>query len=115
MTSSPKPLTMKIIAHWGQETGFRLGGASVVCIANQAELNGEIATVLEEGDAGILAIPVDMEGWISEKNLRALARSVKPLIARYDYPGQWRFFSDASQIADALTYRALGYHLRIKL
>ncbi|MBI5814337.1 MAG: hypothetical protein HZB29_01860 [Nitrospinae bacterium] len=113
--TATKTLTMRILAHWGQETGFRLGGASVVNVANAAALNREISQAINEGDVGILAIPLDLERWISEKNLRALARNPKPLLARYDYPGQWRFFADAAQIADALTYRALGYHMRIKL
>jgi hypothetical protein len=37
------------------------------------------------------------------------------LLARYEYPGQWRYLAESADISEWLTYRAIGYHMRIKL
>ncbi|MBI4666308.1 MAG: hypothetical protein HY751_07870 [Nitrospinae bacterium] len=113
--SAGKPMTIKVVSYWGQEAGFRLAGAEVVPVTGAEALNGEIEKILAEGGVGVLAIPAQMEEWITDRNQKALRKSVTPLLARYEYPGQWRFTGEAEDMADWLTFRAIGYHMRIKL
>lgn len=105
----------KIISHWGQETGFRLGGAQVTAVATPEAFNQEIEGILKEGETGILTIPKDMEDWLSEKNRKSLKRAMTPLLARYTYPEEWRLAPEADQFTEEMVFRAIGFHIRIKL
>lgn len=105
----------KIISRWGEETGFRLGGAQVAAVATPEALNKEIEDILEKREVGILAIPRDMEGWISEQNKKNLKRALTPLLARYSYPEEWRLAPEAEQFTEEMVFRAIGFHIRIKL
>ena len=109
------PRTFKALSHEGQETGFRLGGAQVAVIPDKAALNKEIEQVLEEKGVGILAIPEDMEDWITEKNRKALKRAKMPLLARYAYPAKWEPSPEADKFTEGMVFRSIGYHMRIKL
>ncbi|MBI2264396.1 MAG: hypothetical protein HYU64_04405 [Armatimonadetes bacterium] len=75
---------LKVIARPGHEIGFRLGGAPVAVVSDRDELNREIAAALDEGDIGVLAIPLDMEPWLSDRNFKALERIARPILLRYD-------------------------------
>lgn len=92
-----------------------MGGAKVTAVSNKEALNREIEETLEEKEVGILAIPEDMEGWISEKNKKALKREKSLLLSRYTYPEQWGLAPEALQFTDEMVFRAIGYHIRIKL
>jgi vacuolar-type H+-ATPase subunit F/Vma7 len=107
--------TFKIISHWGQETGFRLGGAQVTAVSNKEGLNSEIEQILKEKAVGILAIPRDMEDWLSEKNKKALKQSLFPLLARYTFPQKWSLATEAELFTEEMVFRAMGFHIRIKV
>ncbi len=109
------PRTFKVLSHEGQETGFRLGGAQVVVIQDQQAMNKEIEQTLETKEVGILAIPEDMEGWITEKSRKALKRAKMPLLARYTYPAKWKPAPEADKFTEGMVFRSIGYHMRIKL
>ena len=108
-------MTIRVIAPWGQETGFRLAGAQVVNALDEKQFNAHVERAIEGRDVGVLAIPAEMEKWLSEKNQKILKKSATPLLARYEYPGEWRYMEESADISEWLTYRAIGYHMRIKL
>lgn len=105
----------KVISHWGQEAGFRLGGAQVSAVSGKEGLNAEIERVLEEKAVGILAIPKDMEDWISDKNRKALKQSQFPLLARYTFPEKWSLAPEAELFTEEMVFRAIGFHIRIRI
>lgn len=107
--------TFMAICHWGHEIGFRLGGARVATVAGSEEFNELLEQIISEQNVGILAIAADMEEWISEKNKKALARSITPFLARYSYPEKWRMPEAADIYAEQMAFRASGFHFRIKL
>lgn len=107
--------TFKVITPWGPETGFRLGGAQVVIATDKESLNEEMGKILKEKETGILAIPAHMEKWISEKNQKTMKQTKTLLLVRYTFPEQWQFASEADRFTEEMVFRAIGYHLRIKL
>lgn len=105
---------LRVICRWGQEAGFRLGGADALPVSAADGLNAIIERTIAEREAGILAIPEDMEAWISRRNQAALKRAVLPIIARYRYPELWDVSPGAEKYAELIAYRAIGFHFRIK-
>jgi len=107
--------TLKVICMWGQELGFRLGGAEVSTVSDRESFNKELARIIFSKDVGILAIPAHMEEWISKGNQKALQRCVTPLLARYTYPDEWSVAPDTDKYTREMSFRAIGFHFRINL
>ncbi|MDH4184084.1 MAG: V-type ATP synthase subunit F [Nitrospinota bacterium] len=105
---------LKVICRWGQEAGFRLGGADAMPVNSREQLNDLIGDSIRGKEVGILAIPEEMEAWISRRNMAALKRSVLPILARYRYPQMWDVSPEAEKYTEEMAYRAIGFHFRIK-
>lgn len=99
----------------GVNEGFRLGGAPVARVFDEASLNGAIETAIEKGEVGILAVPEDMRELISDKNRKSLQRSVFPLVVFYGYPSKWEEPFEIEEEVEMMVERAVGYRLRIRL
>jgi len=106
--------TMKVVCRWGQEAGFRLGGAQTIAVNTPDQLNQALEAAIREKDVGILAMPEEMERWISRHNHAALKRSVLPILARYRYPEIWDVSPEADKYTEEMAFRAIGFHFRIK-
>ncbi|MDH5677420.1 MAG: V-type ATP synthase subunit F [Nitrospinota bacterium] len=105
---------MRVVCRWGQEAGFRLGGAQAVAINTPEQLNKILEQAIREKEVGILAMPEEMEPWISRRNLASLKRSVLPILARYRYPEMWNVSPEAEKYTEQMAFRAIGFHFRIK-
>ncbi|MDH5637692.1 MAG: V-type ATP synthase subunit F [Nitrospinota bacterium] len=105
---------MKVVCRWGQEAGFRLGGAQASPVNTPDQLNQILERAIREKEVGILAMPEEMEPWISRRNQAALKRSVLPILARYRYPEMWDISPEADKYTEEMAFRAIGFHFRIK-
>lgn len=110
-----KTMSLLVIAPWGQDVGFRLGGARVTIAPDEETLNGELEEAIARGDTGVVAVPETMREWISAHNQRLLARNPFPLLAFYHFPDEWRSAEDAGEEIAELARRAIGYRLKIRL
>ncbi len=107
--------SLLILAPWGQDIGFRLGGTEVKHFTDSDSLNREIEIVLQEGEVGVLALPEGTQTWISENNGKALEKTLFPLIVHYHCPGEWETPMGAEEEVAEIVRRAIGYRLRIRI
>jgi len=106
--------TFQVVCRWGQEAGFRLAGAPARPVNTPEELNLIVEQAIREKDVGILAVPEEMEPWITRRNMAALKRAVLPILARYHYPEMWDVSPEADKYTEDMAFRAIGFHFRIK-
>ncbi len=109
------PMRLLVVAPWGTDVGFRLGGAPVVLAATPAALNETLAEVLAENETGVVALPEQLREWISEPVRKALEQAVFPITVFYRFPGEWPGREEPADEADEIVQRAIGYRLKIKL
>ncbi len=57
-----------ILAPWGEEVGFRLGGAATVAVTGPERFNEELARMIDGGEIGMIALPVAWDEWIDDEN-----------------------------------------------
>lgn len=105
--------TLVVIAPWGWDNGWRLGGARVETAATPDALNAVLESVIGHADAGIIALPDTMKDWVSDKHRRAVKKSLFPLLAYYSPPGKMADVQ-AEEVED-LVRQAIGYRLKITL
>jgi len=105
---------LRVIAPWGHDTGFRLGGAPVTSVADEQGLQAELDKVLGQGGLAVLAIPSSMKDWVSKKHLKKIEKEVFPLVVYYAYPEKWEVPEEADEAIAEIVQRAIGYRLRIK-
>ncbi len=110
-----REMSLLVIAPWGQQIGFLLGGARVRIATDAESLNAELKQVLEKKEVGIVALPESMRSWIYDKHRRAIAKAVFPLLAFYQFPEKWVAPEKAEEQVAEIVQRAIGYHLRIQL
>lgn len=104
-----------VITRWGEETGFRLGGATTIPVAGPERFNEELARLIDGGEVGMIGLSMALEEWIDDDNRRRLARSKAPLIARFRYPEAWSQATTAVGETEDIAFRATGFHFRIRL
>ena len=107
--------TLLVIAPPDVETGFKLGGADAALAFNADTLNEALARAVADGHTGIIAVPEEMRGWISEKNAKTLSRSLFPLVVYYPFPARWEEPYEIEEEVGVMIERAVGYRLRIRL
>lgn len=107
--------SLLVLAGWGHDLGFRLGGAPVLAVSDQNSLNHEIEKALQKREPAVLAIAEQMKKWVTDKNLKALARTMFPLVVYYPYPEEWAPEEEAEEAIAEIVQTAIGYRLRIKL
>lgn len=108
-----KAMELLVVAPWGQDIGFRLGGARVAIAANADALNDVLARALAEKETGVVALPEAMREWISEPLRKTLAAATFPLMIFYRFPGEWAGGEEPAGEAAEIIQRAIGYRLRI--
>lgn len=109
-----KPMRLLVVAPWGIDLGFRLGGAHVAVAADAAALNETLARALAENETGVIALPEPMREWISEPLRKMLRRAAFPLTVFYRFPGEWAGVEEPAGEAAEIIQRAIGYRLKIK-
>ena len=109
------PMRLMIVAPWGSDIGFRLGGAHVAMAATAEELNETLARALAEKETGVLALPEQMREWISEPLRKALGQAAFPITVFYRLSGEWTGAEEQAGEAAEIIQRAIGYRLKIKL
>ncbi len=107
-------LSLLVLAPWGIDTGFRLGGARVKII-NSDSLNTEIENAIESSDVGVLAIPESMRDVVSPKNRKRFLKEPFPLPIYYPFPEDWEAPEGVESGLEETVRRAIGYRLRIKV
>ncbi|MBI5636452.1 MAG: hypothetical protein HZA03_00615 [Nitrospinae bacterium] len=110
-----KPMKLLVVAPWGHDLGFRLGGAHVAIAADREALNKTLARALAEKETGVVALPEQMREWIAEPLRKTLAAAAFPLTVFYRFPGEWAGAEEPADEAAEIIQRAIGYHLKIKL
>ena len=108
-------MRLLVVAPWGIDIGFRLGGAQVAVAPDAAALNETLARALAEKETGVIALPEQMRDWISEPLRGILGRTAFPLAVFYRFPGEWAGVEEPADEAAEIVQRAIGYRLKIKL
>lgn len=109
------PMRLLIVAPWGHDTGFRLGGALVAIAASPEALNERLTRALAEQETGVVALPEQMREWISGPLRKALSQATFPITVFYRFPGEWAGGVEPAGEAAEIIQRAIGYRLKIKL
>lgn len=109
------PMQLMIVAPWGDDIGFRLGGARVAIAATPETLNETLTRALAEKETGVVALPERMREWISDPVRKALGQTTFPITVFYHFPGEWPGGEDTDGEAAEIIQRAIGYRLKIKL
>lgn len=115
MKKTETKLSLAVIAPWGLDQGFRLGGASVKTVSNEDSLNRKIELIYQKQDTGILAIPETMKDWINEMNMKIIEKSLFPVIVYYRYPGDEELVPEPEEEVDEVVERAIGFRLKIRM
>lgn len=108
-------MSFLVIAPWGQDIGFRLGGARVRIVPDAESLNAELEREIEKKETGVIALPETMRDWISVKNRGSIAKKVFPLLAFYHFPEKWAAPEEPAEDVAEIVQRAMGYRLNIRL
>lgn len=109
------PMQLMIVAPWGDDIGFRLGGARVVIAATPETLNETLTRALTEKETGVVALPEQMREWISGPVRKALGQVTFPITVFYRFPGEWPSGAEPAGEAAEIIQHAIGYRLKIKL
>lgn len=107
--------SLLVLASWEHDLGFRLGGAPVKAVSDKKSLNYHIEQAVQKGELAVLAMPDRMKTWITDKNMKAIARAMFPLVIYYPYPEEWELAEEAEEAIAEMVQAAIGYRLRIKL
>ncbi len=102
---------LTIITHPALAPGFRLAGVQVVASANPASARNALLRLLDEGEAGVIALDAAYLGALDYATARRIQELVKPVVVALPagadvLPEQRR----SRQIAD-LIRRAIGIRI----
>ncbi len=115
MEKTETKLSLLVIAPWGLDLGFRLGGAQVKNVSGEGSLNREIELALKKKEVGILAIPEPMKDWISKLNIKIIDQSMFPVIVYYRLPEDVELVPETEKEVADIIQRAIGFRLKIRL
>ncbi|NUN11503.1 V-type ATP synthase subunit F [Candidatus Micrarchaeota archaeon] len=88
--------------------GFKLAGVhSFECVEENAD--EVVATALGDESVGLLIVPGDLSAWLSQKSLKSLENSSKPVVVFV--PGKDGRSEKSSDLA-VLIKRAIGIELK---
>tara|TARA_B100001964_G_scaffold132569_1_gene146422 strand:- start:4529 stop:4879 length:351 start_codon:yes stop_codon:yes gene_type:complete len=115
MEKSETKLSLLVLAPWGLDLGFRLGGAQVKNVSGKDSLNREIEWVFNKKEVGILAMPEPMKDWINKSNIKIIGQSIFPVIVYYRLPEDIELVPESEEEVADIVQRAIGFRLKIKL
>ncbi len=115
MERSETKLSLLVIAPWGLDLGFRLGGAQVKNVSGEGSLNREIEWAFKKKEVGILAIPEPMKDWFNKPNIKIIDQSMFPVIVYYRLPEDIELVPESEEEVADIVQRAIGFRLKIKL
>jgi vacuolar-type H+-ATPase subunit F/Vma7 len=102
-------LTLAVVVRRSHGLGFRLAGARVYEVGEQA---AALAEVVEDRTLGVLAIEEELVGRLPRTLVERASRGELPIVVPFAIP-RWAESGRAEEYVGLLLRRAIGYRVKI--
>lgn len=104
---------LAVITDRATATGFRLAGVDTFEVADNAQLQRQLAELVKAGDYGLIAVNQDLAADLGEEVQRAMKSRALPVILPFPVPKGGSVESGEAYL-NKLVKDAIGFYVKLK-